>query len=64
MTSARTRDQAIAAAGLELALARRELLERTPRESAEAAHVPGGPSVDELERRIAERLGLVAGAAA
>jgi hypothetical protein len=52
------RAHAIAAAGRILALARRDLLEYSPRESAQAAHVPGGPSVDDLEQRIIARLGL------
>lgn len=51
-----TREEAIAAAGRELALAYRDLRECTPRESAEAAYVSGGPSVEELERRIKRRL--------
>jgi hypothetical protein len=51
-----TRDEAITAAGRELALARRDLLERSPRESAEAAYVSGGPSVEELEKRITRLL--------
>lgn len=46
---------AIAAAGHILALAAQDLGERTPRESALAAHWSGGPSIDELERRIAAR---------
>jgi hypothetical protein len=33
---------------------------RTPREAAEAAHVPGGPSIDELEARIRAARGLPA----
>lgn len=47
-----TQEQAIADAGRILADARADLLERSPRESALAAYVPGGPDVDELERRI------------
>lgn len=47
-----TRQEAIAAAGRILARARADLLEKSPRESAEAAYVPGGPSVDELQARI------------
>lgn len=47
-----TQAEAIADAGRVLARARADLLERPPRESAEAAYVPGGPDVDELERRI------------
>lgn len=47
-----TREQAIADAGQILARARLDLVEKSPRESALAAHVPGGPPVEELERRI------------
>lgn len=47
-----TQEQAITAAGQELARAKADLLELPPRESAEAAYVPGGLTVDELERRI------------
>lgn len=47
-----TKDECIAAAGRALAEAhaRREAL--SPRAAAEAAHRPGGPTVDELEARI------------
>jgi hypothetical protein len=34
---------------------RRDLLRMTPREQAIAAHCAGGPSVDDLERRITEQ---------
>lgn len=49
------REECFAAAGAALAAAieRRDAL--SPRQAAEAAHRPGGPSVDELERRIAAR---------
>ena len=47
-----TQAEAIADASLVLARARADLIEKPPRESAEAAYVPGGPTVDELERRI------------
>ncbi len=47
-----TREECIQAAGRELARIRWQLATRTPRESAEAAWVPGGPSLDELENRI------------
>lgn len=49
------RDEAIAAAGRALAdaIARRDAL--PPRAAAEEAHVPGGPSIDELEQRIRAR---------
>lgn len=43
------------AAGAVLAAARAEQDNRTPRQAAEAAYVPGGPSVEELERRITAR---------
>lgn len=52
-----TREEAIAAAGRELALAYRDLRECTPRESAEAAYIRGGASIDELEQRIRAHLG-------
>lgn len=47
-----TREECIAAAAREWAHIKFLLASRTPRESAEAAWVPGGPSLDELERRI------------
>lgn len=50
-----TREECIAAAGVALAAAEEHLQALTPRQAAEAAHYPGGPSVDELERRIAAR---------
>lgn len=53
-----TREEAIAAAGQVLALVRAELADLTPREQAEAAYTPTGPSVDELEDRIRARRGL------
>lgn len=58
MTAQPTRDEAIAAAGVILASARASLIEKSPRESAEAAYVPGGPSVKELEQRICALLGI------
>jgi len=45
-------DELIAAAGRKWAEACARQAARTPREAAEAAHRPGGPSVDELEARI------------
>ena len=48
----RTHDELIAAAGRKWAAACARQAARTPREAAEAAHRPGGPSVDELTRRI------------
>lgn len=50
-----TRDECIRAAGAALAEAIAELDEMTPRQAAEAAQRPGGPSVDELEARIRAR---------
>lgn len=49
------RADCIAAAGRALAagVARRDSL--SPRAAAEEAHVPGGPSVEELEQRIRDR---------
>ena len=47
-----TRDECIQAAAREFARIRYLLATRTPRESAEAAWVPGGPSLDELEAKI------------
>lgn len=47
-----TRDECIAAAGAALAQAITERDALTPRQAAVAAHRPGGPPVDELERRI------------
>ena len=50
-----SREDAIAAAGRVWAsvCARQDSL--SPRQAAEEAYRPGGPSVDELERRIAAR---------
>lgn len=53
-----TRKQAIAAAGACLAQARADQAARSPREAAEAAWRPGGPSVNEIEDRIRQRRGL------
>lgn len=47
-----TRDDAIRAAGEVLAMARAELADLPPREAAERAWTPTGPSLDELEQRI------------
>lgn len=47
-----TRDECIQAAGRVLARINYLIATRSPRESAEAAWVPGGPSLDELEARI------------
>lgn len=58
-----SRGEAVAAAGTVLARAWAAQDERTPREAAEAAYVPGGPTVPQLEARIRERRGLPARAA-
>jgi len=50
-----TRDEAIASAGQHLAASLQRLAALTPRQVAEQAHRPGGPSVEELERRIRAR---------
>lgn len=47
-----TREEAINRAGRTLAEGIRRMQEGTPREAAERAYTPGGPSVDELEARI------------
>lgn len=47
-----TRDTAITAAGRAHADAIERLAHRDPHEAALAAHVPGGPTVAELEQRI------------
>lgn len=47
-----TRDEAVQTAAKALAQGVRLLYEGTPREAAERAYNPGGPSVDELEARI------------
>lgn len=47
--------QAIAAAARAYADALDRLAARDPREAAEAAWVPGGPSVDQIEARIRAR---------
>jgi len=59
-----SRPEAVTAAGTVLARARAALDERTPREAAEAAYVPGGPTVEQLEAQIRERRGLPPAAAA
>lgn len=47
-----TRDQAIEHAAKAFAVGIRSIYEGSPREAAERAFTPGGPSVDELEGRI------------
>lgn len=47
-----TYDQAIATAGTALAEAFRQVFEGSPRQAAERAYTPGGPSIDELEAKI------------
>jgi hypothetical protein len=51
-------DAAIRNAGRTLALGRQLIATMTPRQQAEAAYTPTGPSVDELEARIREERGL------
>lgn len=53
-----TREDAIRQAGEVLAAARVAAAQMTPRELAEAAWTPGGPSVEELEERIRAERGL------
>jgi hypothetical protein len=57
------RGTAVAEAGAVLARARAAQDDRTPREAAEAAYVPGGPDLDWLESEIRRRRGLPARAA-
>ncbi|MFD6030512.1 hypothetical protein ACFWE5_07335 [Cellulosimicrobium funkei] len=59
-----TREQCIAAAGRTLAVAYQQLDELPVAEAARRAYTPTGPSLDELERRIAARRGLTDVAAA
>lgn len=59
-----TRDECVRAAGEVLADINYLIATRSPRESAEAAYVPGGPSLDELEARIREMRGETLGRAA
>ena len=60
-----TREEAIYRAGRTLAEGIRRMQEGTPREAAERAYTPGGPSVDELEARIIQfRNSLVEGSEA
>ncbi|MER7078166.1 MULTISPECIES: hypothetical protein [Bacteria] len=47
-----TREEAIAAAGAVLARARVERDALPPREAAELAYYPGGPSLDQIEQEI------------
>lgn len=56
--STRPSAKAIVAAGQVLAAGRAAAEQMTPRELAEAAYTPTGPSVDELEDRIRRRRGL------
>jgi hypothetical protein len=51
-------EQAIRNAGRTLALGRQLIATMTPRQQAEAAYTPTGPSVDELEARIRKQRGL------
>lgn len=49
-----TYEQAIDTAGAALAEAFRQVFEGTPRQAAERAFTPGGPSITELEARITD----------
>ena len=53
-----TREEAIHRAATAYANGVRTCEQMTPREQAEAAAHPGGPSVDELEDRIRARRGM------
>jgi len=53
-----SREECVAAAGAVLAQATQDLMDLPARESALRAYVPGGPPVEELERRIRALLGL------
>ncbi|MCW2831110.1 MAG: hypothetical protein JWP31_1802 [Aeromicrobium sp.] len=53
-----TRDEALDAAARDVAASNAAIAHMTPREQAEAAYTPTGPSVDELEARIRRRRGL------
>lgn len=53
-----TRDEAIQAAGEVLARGEAAAAQMTPRQAAEAAYTPTGPSVDELEDLIRADRGL------
>lgn len=55
-----TRDEVMERAGARLAAAAVRAASLTPREAAEAAVVPGGPTVAELEARIRAERGQVA----
>lgn len=56
----RTTEQAIGRAATAYANLRATCAQLTPREQAEQAYHPGGPSVEELEDRIRARRGLPA----
>lgn len=51
-------DKAVMEAAEVLVTAREAIARMTPREQAEAAYTPTGPSVDELEDRIRAERGL------
>lgn len=53
-----SRQQCVDQAGRVLAQARVDLAVLSPREQAEAAYTPSGPSVDEIEDRIRVRRGM------
>jgi hypothetical protein len=54
----RTHAQSIERAAAVIASGLQTCAQMTPREQAEAAHTPDGPSVDELEDRIRARRGM------
>lgn len=49
-----TYEQAITTAGNALAEAFRQVFEGSPRQAAERAYTPSGPSIEELEARIVD----------
>lgn len=58
MTAARTREQAIERAAAAFANTLATCAQMTPREQAEAAYHPGGPSIEDLEDEIRADRGL------
>lgn len=60
MSSPRSLEQAIEQVADLLVETRHACAQMTPREQAEAAYTPTGPSVEELEARIRARRGLPA----
>jgi hypothetical protein len=55
-----SRDEVIARTGALAAAHELQIAAMTPREQAEAAYTPGGPTVEELEQRIRADRGLPA----